>query len=172
MAKEVSGVTFHRVAAIEPERSPDGTVVEYDPLQEFSDISSERLGEYLNEYGRGPFCKFTAAESYKQGGVYLITVNNEVVYAGKCQSLAKRFGPQGYGSIQTANCLKGGQSTNCRVNYLILDSAKEGRKIELWFHKTSTPGPPESRILQDKLPAWNKNLAWDSLTQKVPGTHL
>lgn len=162
MAKEVSGVTFHRVATIEPERSPDGTVVEYDPLQEFSAISSERLGDYLNGFGRGPFCKFTAAESYKQGGVYLITVNDEVVYAGKCQSLAKRFGPQGYGSIQTANCLKGGQSTNCRVNNLVFVCAKEGREIQLWFHKINKPGPLESQILHNELPPWNKNLAWDT----------
>lgn len=125
-------------------------------------MPSEQLGEYLNEHGRGPFCRFTAAESVKHGGVYLITVDDEIVYAGKSQCLAKRFGPQGYGSIQTANCLKGGQSTNCRVNHLILVCVKEGRKIELWFHKTNDAGPLESRILHDELPPWNKNLAWDT----------
>jgi hypothetical protein len=69
----------------------------------------------LNGHGAGPFCCFSIARGLNVPGVYVLTLAGEAVYVGKCTSLARRFGPQGYGAIQPKNCFVGGQSTNCKI---------------------------------------------------------
>jgi hypothetical protein len=62
----------------------------------------------------------------------------------------------GYGRISPRNCFQGGQSANCRVNNLILDAAKNGHRIELWFTKSSDRKTLEERLIARIRPHWNR----------------
>lgn len=84
-----------------------------------------------------------------------MVANQEVIYIGECQNLSKRFNDGGYGTIHPRNCFKGGQSTNCRINALILGVAKQGCKIDLWFHASSDRYDVERRPILQLRPRWN-----------------
>ena len=46
----------------------------------------------LHAYGKGgPFCKFVIPWSFTGAGVYVISLNERVMYVGECQHLAQRF---------------------------------------------------------------------------------
>jgi hypothetical protein len=63
----------------------------------------------------------------------------------------------GYGNISPRNCFKGGQETNCRINNLIYETAKEGVSISLWFLNTQDHKSVEGELLMDKGPDWNRS---------------
>jgi hypothetical protein len=63
----------------------------------------------------------------------------------------------GYGLISPRNCFVGGQSTNCRVNALILEAAKQGLRIEILFCETKRRFELEAQILRQLRPEWNKS---------------
>ena len=151
MKQEFGGFLFRRIGPIKPERDPSGAVVEFMPQARYANVRSRSL----NPYGQGPFCRFTVARGMHVPGVYVLTLAGEPVYAGKCQDLAQRFGPQGYGSIQPRNCFVGGQSTNCKVNNRILRHTIRGQLIELWFHAADDPGPVERELVSRLRPSWN-----------------
>ena len=148
----LDGETFRRVAVIEPERAESGEVREFTPaaVRRYPD-------EILNPYGKGPFCRLRVAESIRSGGVYAITLDVRVVYVGRTRGLADRFGSSGFGSISKSSCLKTGQSTNCKVNSLIMRAASENSQIELWFHKDANPKILEERLIIRLDPEWNTN---------------
>lgn len=109
----------------------------------------------LNRYGGGPFCHFRISTSMHHAGVYAVVANQEVIYIGECQNLPNRFNDGGYGTIHPRNCFKGGQSTNCRINALILGAAKQGCEIDLWFHASSDRYDVERRLILELRPRWN-----------------
>ena len=45
----------------------------------------------LNNYGKGPFCKFKVPNDYNFCGVYVIFVDGSPKYVGECQNLSDRF---------------------------------------------------------------------------------
>lgn len=51
------------------------------------------------------------------------------------RDLAQRWGSQGYGAISPANCYRGGQSTNCRINHKILLAARADQRIKVWYRE-------------------------------------
>ena len=90
-----------------------------------------------------------------------------ILYVGRCTgerkgkgTLADRFNA-GYGNISPRNCFENGQSTNCRINNLVLYLCKEKYSIELVFHRTPN-GDSASRVEADILnktrPPWNRNV--------------
>src|SRR5271168_5115398 len=113
----------------------------------------------LNRHGAGPFCRFQIPSGWNAAGLYALTLDVEVVYVGKCDTpLSVRFGPRGYGVIHPRNCYRGGQSTNCRINSLILQRAKLGQMPELWFHQEAdneTLRLLEKRLIVSNQPRWN-----------------
>ena len=117
----------------------------------------------LYKYGAGPFCKFIKPAALTSRGIYLIAVNEQIRYVGECINLSKRFGSGQYGNISPRNCFKpGGQSTNCKVNHLILNEKKDGHLIVLWFHETPNlnkydRGKLEKKMISilDPQPDWN-----------------
>lgn len=153
MEKLILDLPFFFVTALHPERDSNQKIREY--LPEASASSSRDL--LLNPHGKGPFCRFRIPNSFPFEGVYAITVGADLVYLGKCQNLSARFN-SGYGSIQPRNRFWGGQSTNCRLNTLILSTAKHGREIRLWFHRSADRDALERRLLQSLRPAWNLQL--------------
>jgi len=133
-----------------------GGLIEEMPQSRYTD----RAGIALSRYGAGPFCRFKIAQQLRQTCLYLIVANDEPVYAGECQNLAARFGPNGYGAISPRNCFKGGQETNCRINNLILQAARRGEVLSLWFLPTllskSERVDLEWQVIRTLRPGWNQ----------------
>jgi hypothetical protein len=112
-------------------------------------------GLQLHRWGKGPFCKFRIPSHLQGEGVYLLSVNSDVRYVGECESLSARFN-MGYGQISPRNCYEGGQRTNCKVNQLVLEAARRGHDVELWFHDTSNRKDVEAELIAALAPLWNK----------------
>ncbi|MDG6221877.1 MAG: GIY-YIG nuclease family protein [Candidatus Bathyarchaeota archaeon] len=98
-------------------------------------------------------------------GVYILVVNEIPKYIGKTKNLSIRFN-LGYGNISPKNCYAGGQQTNCRLNKLILDSTKQGHKIELFFKETSKITEVEEGLIDQLNPEWNLTKTKDSTQQR------
>jgi hypothetical protein len=151
MNRDFAGHVFERIGLIEPERDASGAVREFMPQSRYRNARALPL----NDHGSGPFCRSTIARDIHRPGVYVITLVDQPVYVGKCHNLAQRFGPQGYGAIQPKNCFVGGQPTNCKVNNLILQHARQGQSMELWFRATSELAPVERDVIVKIRPPWN-----------------
>ena len=149
--RQIGPYLFQFVDMVVPEQGPDGHFIEYFPQDRYR--NAKRLP--LNRHGRGPFCCFRIRCGLPYTGVYALTVNSDIAYIGECQNLSERFGPRGYGLISPRNCFKGGQSTNCKINNLILESAKAGKQIDLWFHRTLDRKRIEAELIQRLSPPWN-----------------
>ncbi len=151
MVLDIMGSSFSFVARIEPDLDPKGGVREFMPQDHYD--NARQLA--LNPHGAGPFCRFRVAPDLRDCGVYAVTVDRVVVYIGECENLSERFGPRGYGSIHPRNCFVRGQPTNCRVNNLILQQAKRGQIVELWFRQTAGRKDLEASLIEGIQPAWN-----------------
>ena len=88
----------------------------------------------LLENGKGAFCRFVI-DAEDVPGVYLWIVDGEIIYIGETKNLRKRFNT-GYGNISPRNCYLGGQSTNCKMNKVVLEYFEAGKQIKLYFLKT------------------------------------
>ncbi len=148
---EIEGVAFEFVTALNPDRGPDGSVLQYMPQAAYR--NERRLP--LNPHGQGPFCHFRIPSNLHREGVYALTVAGQVKYIGECEDLSRRFGPAGYGSIQPRSCFVRGQSTNCKLNHHVLEAAWQGHSVELWFHPTGERKRLESTLLGQVRPEWN-----------------
>ena len=89
-----------------------------------------------------------------QVGVYALVVDDVVRYIGECEDLGKRFNA-GYGNISPKNCYIGGQPTNCKINHQVLDIAKSGRHVCLYFHPTAERYVVERQLIAAYAPRWN-----------------
>lgn len=156
MYREFAGYSFEHIGLIEPERDSSGAVREFTPQSRYRNVQALSL----NDHGAGPFCRFSVARGIHGPGVYVITLGGRTAYVGKCRDLAQRFGPQGYGAIQPKNCFVGGQSTNCKVNNLILQHSRRGQGMELWFHASSEPASVERDVIVKIRPPWNTQVPW------------
>lgn len=119
-----------------------------------------------NRYASGPFCRFELSDARNAAGVYAVMFADIVKYVGECENLAARFGRNGYGYIAARNCHHDGQATNCKVNSLILASARAGERIDVWFHETARRKEVEAELLTVLKPGWNGTRG----TRAVAGT--
>lgn len=147
----IDGYPFTFVARIEPTRDADGVITSQLPQPRYRNVR----GLPLNNYGAGPFCKFTIPRHFRQCGVYVILSGDTLKYVGECADLSRRFNA-GYGNISPKNCFKGGQETNCRLNNLIYSALNAGETLTLHFHQTDEYKAVEA-VLRAKLrPPWNR----------------
>jgi len=160
---DVHGLIFRRVCEIEPERDPSGKIVEYMPQGDYKDQSAK-----LHQHGDGSFCRFRVPLEETSGGIYLIYSGDYLVYVGEAENLAKRFN-QGYGYIAPRACYEGGQQTNCRVNKLLLDELKGGRRVALYFHETGERLRLEAELIASKNPPWNRSSGRGAGAQRIVG---
>jgi len=142
---------FMRVATIDPVRTQASTVLEFMPQARYAKATTTAL----NPHGAGPFCRFVVSDAPHQGGVYVLTADDHVMYIGKAQNLAQRWGPSGYGTIQPKNCYQGGQSTNCKINAAVLRMTKAGQRLDLFFLDSDDRHAIEARLVADLHPPWN-----------------
>jgi hypothetical protein len=151
-----AGYEFERVGAVDPERDASGEAAAFRPQSRYANARNLPL----NAHGAGPFCRFVLGAGDHRSGVYVLTLNDDPVYAGKCVSLARRWGGTGYGAISPRNCFVGGQSTNCRVNNHIYMQVNSGGRLCLWFHAALDPGSIERELILSLRPSWNEQIPW------------
>ena len=142
---------FIHVCDIVPARNEDGSIRLIMPQARYRNIRNLPM----NNYGAGPFCKFTIGNEFRKSGVYVLTVDGQVRYVGECANLSTRFN-MGYGNISPKNCFKGGQETNCRLNNLIWATANAGHRIALWFLHTADYKSIEASLRASLKPVWNR----------------
>jgi len=165
----LEGYRFDFVASLDPERDETGTILESNPHERFPNPGSIPL----NRYGHGPFCEFGISVPKGMTGVYALVVAGSVRYVGVCQDLGRRFNAN-YGHISPQDCYVGGQSTNCKVNHLILDAANAGEWVDLYFHHaTSDRLSTEAELITKWSPPWNGRRAVSAGPVERPrGTRL
>lgn len=133
---DVCGYPFRFIQEIRP-------VMENRAVKEF--IPDIKPGRRLNPYGNPPFCRFTVSMP-NSPGVYIWIVEDEIIYVGEARNLQKRF--YDYGHIYAANCYASGRNTNCKMNKVVLDQAKKGRYVKLYFFETEDYKKVELELLR------------------------
>ena len=145
---------FEFVQYLEPVLDRNGNIMEERPQDRYPKNETKEL----NAYGEGSFCKFSINPRWSGvSGVYAFYVNDELVYVGQCLDFATRFN-NGYGRIAPRACFVGGQSTNCKINQMVLEKAKAEFKIALYFHMTHNYHVVEKDIIVHYQPQYNKML--------------
>ena len=138
MRHSIEGYLFNLIGTIEPLRGDDDRITEETPQSRYRN----RKALPLNNYGRGPFCRFRVARGCRDSGVYIIASGATALYVGECQNLEDRYGSNGYGGISPRNCFRGGQETNCRINRHFPDD------IQIRGNRTTVPLPRERHPLR------------------------
>lgn len=121
----------------------------------------------LHKYGNGPYCAFRVPTAYHCPGVYVFQVGEQIKYIGKCDDLAQRIN-NGYGNISPRNCYERGQSTNCRINQLVLKSCEQGELIKLFFLDAKyNKDVVEEYLIKHVQPDWNIQLKANNRERKI-----
>ena len=151
---------FRFVCPIEPKKNSEGKCIENYPSSRYDNKAGLKLHDH-----REPFCDFSIDKKFTENtGVYIFLVNREIKYAGQCQyrvntdhALRQRI--RDYGNISPRNCYDPkGQSTNCRINKIIMDCTNKGEVVELYFLELEDRkeiNDIERHIIQKCKPPWN-----------------
>jgi hypothetical protein len=150
---KINNYQFNFVCNITPELDIYNNPKKFFPQERYDNKKNLKL----NNYGKGPFCKFSIDKKYSKTGVYVILVNDLIEYVGECDNLFKRFG-MGYGNISPRNCFEGGQLTNCRINSKISSLLNSNHEIHLYFFETNQRFKIEHELIIRNNPSWNKTL--------------
>ncbi len=146
---------FEYIQDIKPVLGRYGRILEYSPQGQYDKRDSFRL----NRHGSGTFCRFSIHPKWSGvSGVYAFFIDDKLAYIGQASDFAKRFNV-GYGNISPKNCYIGGQSTNCKINKLVLNSVKAGRRVSVYFHITNAYNQVESELIKYYKPPYNDSLA-------------
>jgi hypothetical protein len=137
---------------LEVERGVDGVPIEFRPAPRLAASATS----VLHAYGDGPFCRIVPPALPAGSGVYIVCNGTAVLYVGEARDLRKRWGLGGYGSIQPRNCYVGGQSTNCRVNGLVLEALRSGGSLSLWVRACDDFKELERGLISTLRPPWNR----------------
>jgi hypothetical protein len=86
--------------------------------------------------------------------VYVVVSNNEVVFIGGCDDLYDKFHFQ-FGHIQPRDCYSGGHPEQCRINRLIMNEAKAGHSLKLYFLESDSRDARVSELVRTLKPKWN-----------------
>ena len=141
---------FYDIILINPYLNQEGRIFEEIVHNKYINVN----GIELHNYGIGPFCRFSIPRKYNLEGVYVFFINNEIKHIGQTVNLSKRIN-QGYGKISPRNCFVRGQSTNCRINTLILNEFKLGNEVLIKFYQTQNHVELERQLITMYRPVWN-----------------
>lgn len=144
----VCGYTFHFLQNLLPV-CENGKAKEFFPEKSYQ--NRDHLPLLAN--GHGPFCRFSIDASAVPG-VYLWVADGEIIYIGETINLQQRFNV-GYGNISPRNCYLGGQSTNCKMNKVVLKYYKAGKTISLYFLQTNANKEIELALLNQITTRYN-----------------
>lgn len=147
--RRIGGYEFSLVSDLDIAKDPNGSIVTYRPQSRYARAKQASV----HRYGDGQFCKILITNAPEAEGVYAVFVLEQLAYVGEAVNLAKRW--YDYGQISPRKCYEDGQETNCRVNKLILKTAKEGLQMTLWFHLTPRRKDVEKELRNRFDPPWN-----------------
>lgn len=143
---------FVEIGLIKPKRKNNGDIFTETVYEKYKN----KYKVSLNEYGSGPFCRFSISTRWNhKKGVYAFVIDSKPVYIGETVNLAGRIN-NGIGKISPSACYTKGQSTNCRINNLILDEILSGKIIKLVFFETDDSSSYKSNLINEYKPNWNK----------------
>ncbi|KKB53192.1 hypothetical protein HMPREF1212_01355 [Parabacteroides sp. HGS0025] len=151
LSKILLNYEFKFIQNLSPEANENGDIIEFRPQELFTkkDIIP------LHKHGSGTFCHFSIDKKWNGlSGVYAFYIDDQMIYIGKCQDLGNRFN-QGYGCISPKNCFQGGQSTNCKLNKVILEAIKKQQTVTVYFHETPNFSVIESDLINYYHPMYN-----------------
>lgn len=142
---------FNYIETLELLPNKEGKIY-YKPQSKYK--NTKKLG--LHEYGDGDFCKFKLQNIKDICGVYawVIQGENQPIYIGEAINFKKRFN-MGYGIISPRNCFVGGQKTNCKMNKVVLNTYKNGQKIDIYFYETKDHKAIEKDLLKSITTPYN-----------------
>ncbi|NFL88073.1 GIY-YIG nuclease family protein [Clostridium botulinum] len=162
MFKRLLEYKFEFIQIIQPAIDEQGHLKEFYPENRYKNEKNINL----NKHGQGPFCKFSIDPKYSGVcGVYALFICDELVYIGQCIDFAKRFN-QGYGHVSPRNCFTGGQSTNCKINKVVLEASKNKYEIKLFFLITNNYDKIEKELIAYYNPRYNVKLKSDNRKMK------
>lgn len=152
---ELAGYPFEFIQELKPQKTLLGQIYTYDPKGQY--VKKDQ--KPLNKYGKGPFCRFSISEKYTGvPGVYALFDDNGLLYIGQTVNLSQRYN-QGYGRIEPINCYVGGQSTNCKINSMILNKYLSGNQVFLYFLQTKDYDRIEHELIFQYEPPYNSQYA-------------
>lgn len=61
----------------------------------------------------------------------------------------------GYSSISPRNCYVGGQSTNCKMNKMVLSLFEQGKRVSLYFNITTDYKRVELELIREVVTPYN-----------------
>ena len=143
------GYKFIFVQQLCPECSLNGAIKKFHPQDQYE--NSKKLP--LLPDGNGAFCRFSV-EADDVSGVYLWVLDGEVIYIGKTIQLRRSFN-MGHGNISPSNCYRGGRSTNCRMNKVVLELFEIGKIVDLYFYETYDYKSMKSELLNKVKTKYN-----------------
>lgn len=153
---QIGDYTFKFVQELIPEKSPWGRIKTFDPKRHYAKKDSKPL----NKYGNGPFCRFAINSSAydRVCGVYALLDDDSLLYIGQTVDLQQRYN-SGYGNIAPVNCYVGGQSTNCKINSMVLQKYRSGNHVYLFFYETDEFDRVEHELIDALDPPYNSTYA-------------
>lgn len=156
--KRLLSYDFEYVQDLKPVLDRAGRILECFP----QGLYEKKDSFELNKHGAGAFCRFSIHPKWSGvSGVYAFFIDDNLVYIGQAVDFAQRFN-MGYGNISPRNCFVGGQSTNCKINKLVLNSVKSGHAVSIYFHMTHDYNRVESELIKYYKPQYNTALNSDS----------
>lgn len=152
--KKLLSYDFEYVQNLNPVLDNSGNIKEFSPQGGYL----KRDSTELNKHGAGVFCRFSIHPKWSGvSGVYVFFIDDELVYIGQAVNFAQRFN-MGYGNISPKNCFVGGQSTNCKINKMVLHEIKSGRIVSVYFHITHDYNLIERELIKYYKPIYNTAL--------------
>lgn len=127
----VCGYEFLYLQDLLPQCNEAGNVIKFYPQNDYNNKNNLPL----SYHGEGAFCRFSI-KAEECPGVYLWVVDEQIIYIGETAGLRQRFN-MGYGNISPRNCYVGGQSTNCKMNKVVLGMYEQGKIVSLYFYYTT-----------------------------------
>ena len=89
----------------------------------------------------------------------MLVSSGDVLYVGETCNLHQRFNNSRYGSygfITPASCYVGGQSTNCKLNHLVLQQFEARLPVLLYFLQTREHKRVEKELLLHFCTLYNR----------------
>ena len=144
----MSGYCFHFIQPLIPETNSLGLALKFYPHKLYKGYRK------LHRFGLGPFCSFSV-NADNVPGVYILVSNGELLYIGQTCNLNQRFNNKvfgSYGFITPNACYEGGQSTNFKINQLVLRKFEAGEPVLLYFLPTLEHKRIEKELLHFHTP--------------------
>ncbi|ATP40567.1 hypothetical protein CSE16_11180 [Solibacillus sp. R5-41] len=88
-------------------------------IQQIKNLGHPFYKQFLNNYGDLEYSRFAVKgsdEALQKNGVYIVIVDNELVFCGVCARTFKERFNQHIGSIYAKGCFRDGTATHCHIN--------------------------------------------------------